>query len=329
MKKRVFVAIFCLLAALCFSEDALVQAPGSLLITNTYSVGWIPGAYNINSDYNGYGSGGGNWTYFNIGLALELGLNDWITAGVQWAPGMNVWSQTDLKMSLPIPPFTLDFTKGNISLPFDPLIGVKFQLVGPKAPFVSREARFVFAPGIKIPLPAADMYQESKKFIENKSFVIGDPDLRAFGYGAAMYADVILHELAFLNLYFQVLQFLPVKKNSFNPITPVDVKSEYDYLYLYTIELEPHFRMPLGSAMKIGASLPARALIKADNSMDGAIQANTGYFLMSLGPKLLLLLTDTPVPLEFKLGFDFPVMGMNLASQRMLTLQVRPLLKVF
>jgi hypothetical protein len=323
MKKRFFVAIICLLAILVYGEDALVQAPGNLLLTNSYSIGWIPGVYTINGDFNGYNSGDGNWTFLNVGLALELGLSDWITAGVQWAPGVNVWSQTDFKMA---PPLNIDFTKGTINVPYDPLIGVKFQLIGPKAPFVSREARFVLAPGIKVPLPAPDLAKEYQNWSAGKSFFMGDPDLRAFAYGVALYADVVLHEFAFLNLYFQHLQFASNKRNAFNA---VDVKSTYDQLYLDTIELEPHFRMPLGSAMKIGASLPLRALVKADYSLEGAIQPNTGYFLMGFGPKLILLLTDTPVPLEFKLGFEFPIMGMNTASQRMLTLQVRPLLKVF
>ena len=325
MRKKSLVACLLLMAVLASAEDALVPPPGSLMITTAVTVGWSPGIYDVNGAFQQYNSGDGNWTFLNLSLALELGLSDWISAGVVWAPGANLWSQTDLKVA-PI----FDFTKANVNVPYDPLVGFKLQLIGPKAPYASDKVRLAVAPGVKIPLPAPDMYSESNKYIDGKEFLISDPELRAFGVGAALYADLILNESAFLNFYFQHMQFAPVKKNAeFNPVAPVNVKISYDYLYLDTVEIEPHYRMPLGSAMKLGASLPLRARLQADYSKDGAIQTGSGYFLMNLEPKLVLLLTGTPIPLEFKLGYEFSVMGLNRGAQRMLTLLMRPLLKVF
>jgi hypothetical protein len=91
MKKLAAVTLILLaLGSFVFADDAKVMPKmvGRVYIAPTLSV--APGAYNEDGEYKSFDDGAVK--AFNLGFALEYGVIDWITAAIQWAPGVTVWS---------------------------------------------------------------------------------------------------------------------------------------------------------------------------------------------------------------------------------------------
>ncbi len=144
MKKFALIAVS-LIAAAAFADDALVLPAKVLRVTTALSFGSFDEEY----DADGKAQDATETSFTNVGAAVEYGVNDWVTAALQWAPGYNITSE-------------IDGQKAKINGPLDIFAGAKFQIVGAKAPVVNEQFRFAVAPGIKIPLPGADFTEERK-----------------------------------------------------------------------------------------------------------------------------------------------------------------------
>ncbi|HTX71829.1 MAG TPA: hypothetical protein VMC79_03300, partial [Rectinemataceae bacterium] len=131
MKKVLLIALVAALVIPVFADDALVM-PAQVFRT------YITGAYaTVNNAYDNDGKtvdiSSNAVTVFNMGAALEVGINDWITGAVQWAPGYNVYSKIDGK------------DKANLADSADLFVGAKLQIVGPKVPVQNETFRFAVA----------------------------------------------------------------------------------------------------------------------------------------------------------------------------------------
>jgi hypothetical protein len=83
-----------------FAEEAKVMPKqvGRFYVAPTLA--FAPGAFDEDGEYEVYDSGEGSLRAFNLGFALEYGINDWISGAIQWAPGVTVWSDVDTKIPL-------------------------------------------------------------------------------------------------------------------------------------------------------------------------------------------------------------------------------------
>jgi hypothetical protein len=65
---------------------------------------------------------------FNLGAALEYGITSWITAAIQWAPGINLYSDIDVTLQQNPNASARMFDVGDL------FVGAKMQIIGTEAP---------------------------------------------------------------------------------------------------------------------------------------------------------------------------------------------------
>lgn len=90
MKKLLFVMLALALAAPAFAGDALVLPGGVGRFYLAPVYGWDSGAFDDKNERIEIDDNDGSLeALFNLGMALEYGITDQISAGLQWAPGYN------------------------------------------------------------------------------------------------------------------------------------------------------------------------------------------------------------------------------------------------
>ena len=268
MKKfLLFGLVLLLLGSALFADDAKVMPMrlGRLYVAPTY----IFGAKAFDAD-GGRQDTDSALKMFNLGAALEFGAYHWITAAVQWAPGINVWSDIDRKV--PNPQTGADsestvrlFDAGDI------FIGAKLQIIGTAAPVKSDSLRLAFGPGVKVPLPGPDFDEQYKNAIAGDPVTPATLDNHVFGFGLRTYFDYLINENFYINLYNETL-FYPLKKDikqagfvanavitniENNGLTSLfQYGDKVDYGYDLTFEIEPAFTMMVAQGVQFNAGLP-------------------------------------------------------------------------
>ena len=386
MKKLLLTVLVLLLSFVLFADDALVL-PKSILRTT------IAGSY-ISSDKEFDCDGNAQDIFetslYNFGTAVEYGVNDWITAAVQWAPGYNFGSE------IGDTPYTIDGSFGFF-------VGAKFQIVGDKAPVGSRYFRFAVAPGIVIPssfgydikksaknaatnellytcvtasieaqkieaiLPTLSeeeqaIYQEllaELKMIAQTTGVAADAiepqdvnfpaDNKTVALGARFYLDWVPNDSFFFNVYSEIMRYLPtdasndlrarannniIDRLNATPVGQMLVAEEglkkiedVDYGWNITFAIEPHFSFPVGDVDSFNLSLPIIYNGKSECKWDD-IEVGQGSYTISMNPTIGFDFFSCPLPLGFSIGFGFPCIGENAQINKVITLQVKPYLKL-
>ena len=92
------------------------------------------------------------------------------------------------------------------------------------------------------------------------------------------------------------------------------------------MEAEPHFEYMMDS-IRISAGLPITYVMTPNYSVNDTEVADTATSVLKLAPSISALLTKTPLPLEFKLGYSFPIMGNNTMAVNSITFQAKAYFK--
>ncbi|HTX74182.1 MAG TPA: hypothetical protein VMC79_15230, partial [Rectinemataceae bacterium] len=256
----------------------------------------------------------------------EVGINDWITGAVQWAPGYNVYSKID------------GMDKATLADAADLFVGAKLQIVGPKAPVQNETFRFAVAPGVKIPLSSPDWVTEATNAGTGKDFLAGGADKHTFGFGGRGYFDYVINEMFFLNLYTQFIYYpLAVDFKNAN-ITAAGTwatihagDSTYNptimYGYDLTLEFEPHFNTMISDGLELEAGVPVTYTMSPKEDVSGdtyaAYTPNPDTNLLTVGPNVSLFFQKTFLPIEVKVGYTLPLMGKNTESVNTLLLELK------
>jgi hypothetical protein len=325
MKKILLGLCIAAFALPLFADDALVM-PSHVI--RTYLVGVYA---NVPSVYDNDGkkqSLDDKISLFNLGAAVEYGINDWVTAAVQWVPGYNISSKID------------NVDNATLADSADLFVGAKLQIVGPKAPVQNESIRFAFAPGIKIPLSKPDYAKEAVNSATGDNFLVQSADKHLFGIGGRGFFDYVVNEMVFLNLYSQLI-FYPgsikaVDKSLTDYGTVAYVRGKgltsYDpsfkYGYDFTLEFEPHFNKMLNEGIEFEAGLPftytaAPALSVSGDELVQAYSDLNASHLLTMGPNVSLFFQKTFIPLELELGYTFPLLGKNDNAANMLLLEIK------
>ena len=241
MKKLLFVMLALALAAPAFAGDALVL-PGGVGRVYVVPVYGMDGGSWVGSDYQKIEDN--DFTLerlFNLGGAIEYGITDAISFGIQWAPGINLIAPlnsednrdalgaVDIDGTGPAPNLnTLGYDGEALALVADgtyvstatredvtaeglsPLaIGAEIQIVGPQG-FVKADPEVVrvsLTPGMEVPFPEPDWKAQGKSYNDGDEYV--DPLVYAAGLsprwavGGQFDFDVVPHELFYFNLGFE------------------------------------------------------------------------------------------------------------------------------
>ena len=312
-----------------FAEEAatLPARVGRLYVVPAYA--FANKAYDEDGKSHNIPDGAGSLKAFNLSFALEYGITSWISAAVQWAPGWNIWSEIDNASA----PFNFDFNANGV---YDLFVGAKIQLVGAVAPIKTNMFRFSVAPGVKIPMPGADIIND-KEFATDyyaemlagnlktgDKVTAANPDKHAWGFGARFYFDWVINEHFFIDLYNETI-FYPVEADLAMFRSSV-IKAKYGYDL--TFEIEPRFQTALSDAVTFKAGVPVAIKINPDvEDTDGNVLSDKTK-LLTVGPSLYLFLTKTPLPLEFQAQYKIPVYGESTRANNTLAFTVKAYFKI-
>ncbi|TVQ38551.1 MAG: hypothetical protein EA384_08950 [Spirochaetaceae bacterium] len=281
--------------------------------------------------------------FFNLGIALEYGVTDWITAAVQWAPGWTIWSYVDTAFQFDEDPKLHRF--------FDMFAGAKVQIIGENAPVLRSDMRLAFAPGIKFPLGYPDwdgQYGAGLWDVSEDPFILYSPDTNQLGLGVRLYYDYIFNASWWVNLFGEgvlyVMDGYAPNLLAHNDAGKDGVEDEFDRRWDVELEIEPHFETPLRPDLRFGASLPVKIAYAPEITLEGDKLSKwegdvagrafdypgikgpvTGPFAtLSVGPTVRLIAAPQGrSPLEFVLKYTAPVAGLNAPTSHTISLQVR------
>ena len=120
MRKLLVLTLAMAIGAVAFADDALVLPKGVLRTYLAPAYGFINEAFDDDAEQAGH------WPtrshLFNVGVALEYGVTEQISAALQWIPGYTVWSKFD--------PEPAPFGEAKVNGPFDLFAGAKIQIIG-------------------------------------------------------------------------------------------------------------------------------------------------------------------------------------------------------
>lgn len=308
MKKiaLIVLSLFAFSAIAAFADDALVLPTGVFRVTTAFSYAMGDQQYDADGDEQDLDNGVDSISALNLGLALEYGINDWISAAIQWAPGYTVWSVLD---GFAFGPFEPD---ANANGPNDIFAGAKLQIVGPKAPVANEMVRFAIAPGVKIPLGDPDWEKQLENILDESDATVTPSDKHAFGLGGRLYADYAVNEMFFINVYSEYIYYLERKDANIAPTTDEDASAvDIGFGYDLTLELEPHFQYMVSEGMRLGVALPVTYSMTPDVEVDGESVDDSATTLLQVGPNVALFFMKAAVPFELKLAYMLPLMGTN------------------
>ncbi|MDR2543659.1 MAG: hypothetical protein LBC80_09485 [Treponema sp.] len=200
MKKMLALGlVLAFLTPALFADDAMVMPAGVGRFYVAPIFSFAPGAYDEKGKLQKFDDG--SVQVFNLGFALEYGVNSWITAAIQWVPGWTMWSDIEAASEI---------KKSNTNGVADIFAGAKFQIVGANAPVVNEDMRFAVALGAIIPLPGPDFEKEIANVGLGKDATLANMDNHVFAAGARFAFDYIINDKFFINLYNET-RLYPVK----------------------------------------------------------------------------------------------------------------------
>ena len=353
MKKLLVIGLLLLVgASALFADDASVMPKmvGRFYVAPIYS--FAMGEYDTDGKYHKYGDN--SLKLFNLGFALEYGINDWITAAVQWVPGWTPWSNIRAATGL------YDTNTNGVA---DIFAGAKFLIVGEKAPINASMVRFSVAPGVIIPLPGPNFVDQLNKVdmanLEGHDATLYSMDNHVFAGGGRFYFDFVLNKNFFINLYNETIvypfkqdlnksgaKFYGAKLEAYSAMGDPQILAiggEINYKYSLTFEIEPVFSMPIADGINFTAGLPVNYNFKPAYSYsfnipaalapyadvieegllsEGALDTDP-HHIISLNPNISVFFMKTPLPLEFKFTYGLPVWGQNALARHNASLQIR------
>lgn len=317
--------IFIFLAMFCFTvraDDALVLPAFAWRFYLIPAWTTVKANFDADGERQAIASGTGRMAVFNLGYAIEYGINRWLTTGLQWSPGTTLSSGLDFPAGDP-----QRRDKACLNDSFDARAGFKLQLLGSKTMDPKRATgllqsatlRLALGMGIKFPLSAINWDREAMNFFQNDPYLVQAADKHLVAPIVSLHADYIFirdskGEL-FINLYAQYLPYLSKGRYSETSLTryldPAMADVKVDYGYDFLIELEPRFdRWVIARTLRIGFFLPLRFKATPATELDGISQFNPGYGV-TVFPTLDLFWLLPKFPVELKIGYQYNVAGRN------------------
>ena len=316
MKKLLLVLIMLALVLPAFADDAKVLPKGVLRTYLAPSYTTITEVYDADGEATDVGVA--ETKLLNLGAALEYGITDWVNLGLQWGPGVNVYWDVDGNDDV------------QLNVPSELFVGSKVQIVGPQAPVMNDQFRVAASLGALVPMAFGyDAEDESTNMMSGKEYK-NPTSTNATAIGARFHADYVVNKMFFMNIYSEYQYRFPVKKEkaalSDYGAALGAAEDEIDYGYKLTLEAEPHFAYMVADGVEMSAGLPITYVATpetkiGDNGLDNASKK------LTLAPSVSAFLTSIPLPLEFKLGYSFPVMGENTNKANTLVFQLKAYMK--
>jgi hypothetical protein len=339
MKRALFgvclsVAIFSLPIR---ADDALVLPRGAwrFYLVPTWTT--VQAIYDAHGERQKIPAGAGRIESFNLGYALEYGVNSWLSAGFQWSPGTTFSSSFDYPS-----PDPMRRDKAKLSDAFDALVGFRLQLIGSTTRDPKRETglsqddtwRLAVGFGLKMPLTRIDWDREAANFFEGKAYLAQAADKHLLTPIMSLHADYVFLKSRrcelFVNLYSQYTPYLSRARYRETGLAPylnpamADVMIEYGYDVL--VEVDPRFEAwVVPRVLRLGIYLPVRRKSAPASELDGISQRNESY-RATFSPTLDLFVLVSGIPLELRIGYQRTFAGRNAPQGNTLIILFRAIL---
>jgi hypothetical protein len=316
------------------ADDALV------LPAHAWRFYLIPAWTTVKANFDAAGkrqaidSGAGRMAAFNLGYAIEYGITNWLTTGIQWSPGTTLSSSLDFPFGDP-----QRRDKAHLNDAFDARAGFKLQLLGSKVRdpkratglFQSTTMRLALGLGIKFPLTAVDWDREAANFFQGMPYLAQTSDKHLVAPMAGLHGDYVFIRDSkgeiFINLYAQYVPYL--SKGRYNEtslvrhLNPALAAVEIDHGYDFLVEVEPRFdRWVIARTLRIGFYLPLRYKAAPDSELDGVSQHNNSYSFTCF-PTLDFFWLLPKFPIELKIGYQYNLAGKNSSQAHTLAVILR------
>jgi hypothetical protein len=323
MKKAIVLVLLAAFVVPAFADDAITLPEGVMRTRVIPSVTFINSAFDDDGERDDLDDG---ITLYNLSAAIEYGITDWLTAGLQWTPG---WQ------------FASDFEANDdikVTGVYDLFVGAKVQVVGDRGLVPDPTIRFAVTPGVKIPLSQYDAEAESENAFEEKEFQPMRVDKGAWGLGGRIALDYVFSPEFYLNLYNETVFYLPVDQQQFNAeavgaaallggdFDDYEEELEVKYGTELTFEVEAAYSMDMGGGVQLGLGLPVTYEWTGETEIDGDGQDDDSWTL-GIGPNVSFFFTQWALPMEFEVGFSAPLVGENTTAANTLTLQIKNFLR--
>ena len=319
MKKLLLVLVMLALVLPAFADDAKVLPKGVLRTYIAPSVSFASQSFDADGEKQDIAAAeGGKQTFVNIGAAFEYGVNDWISAAIQWGPGYNVYSDFE------------DAEDMSANGPFEAFVGAKVQVMGEMAPAKSDKFRVAFAPGVMIPMAFGyDADEEAANAGAGDEYNVL-PANNVFGIGGRFYADYVINKEVFLNIYSQFKYFFPkdgkddfaqqYANELFGPFAPI--ADEIKYGYELTLEFEPHYATMIADGVELSTGLPITYVMSPETEIDGTGQDDASKSL-DVTANVSAFFQKLPLPMEVQVGYTYPVWGENSSVMNTVVTQLK------
>ncbi|WLD57987.1 hypothetical protein NFC81_14920 [Salinispirillum sp. LH 10-3-1] len=320
LRKAIALPLLAGLAIPVFADDANVLPQGVLRTTIAPSITTIDSVFE--SDGSTADPQFGKVTVNTLSLALEYGVTDWLTAGVQWAPGYVLSGGVADEESI-------DLSGAN-----DLFVGAKIQLLGSSGLSRSDSMRLAITPGIKIPTSSYDADAERSNALASDDFRPQRTDRGAWGLGARTSFDLIITENFYINLYNQTSVFLETTQDfGVQVVEGVGVFSVEDAKVQYGTEMifeaEANYTMNMANGIRTSFGLPVTYTMTGETEVNGNVSAaNEESWSVAVGPSVSVFFTQWALPMEFQLGYSTVLAGENSNATNTISLQVKNFLRL-
>jgi hypothetical protein len=316
MKKFLVVMITLTMFAPMLMADKAKMLPKGVLrlyFVPSYSFG------DQTFDSDGDKVDGNDQSYFNLGIAAEYGITDFISAALQWTPGYMFIGNRD-NDDLDAYNDDSEYTGA-----YELFAGAKVQVIGQAAPVYSEKFRVAFAGGIIIPMAFGyDAEDEYSNFTTGKSYQVL-PSNNAYGLGARFYGDYVVNDEFYLNLYSEYKYYFTVDADKSFLATAASA-DEIDYGYDLTVEVEPHYDVTVAEGLELGAMLPVTYVMTPETELDGE-GLNDDSKLLRVAPGVNVFVTRSLIPLEFSFNYRIPLWGEQASALQAAVFQVKAYMK--
>jgi hypothetical protein len=311
------LAFVLLVAAVAFAEDALVLPQCALRVNAAGAYTMATQRFDSNGDKVDL-AGNDSLTTYNVGGTLEYGIFEGADLAVWWVPGYNVYTT-----------FASSDTMKIIG-PFDLFVGARIQILGDRPVFrklTNDTVRFTLGIGAVIPMPGADFDVQAANYLAGTEYIPFDPDRHAGGPWARASLDFVVGKAFFVNLFSEFILFPPDHQDFlvFMP-GPGVYAATFVYGYQLTVEAEPHVQLDVAPGILLKAGVPITFVTWPDYIVESFIAPDSGGYKLNLRPRLALLLSALPLPIELEVGYTYPLAGKNVPfANNSITVQLKTL----
>lgn len=317
--KKVVALLFALAIALpAFGYDARVLSPGTLRITVAPAYAFADKQYYLGAyedlDILHTGASRQTLSYVNVGIALEFGLLNWMTADAQWIPGWTLYSGMDFTPDLFAP------SKVNINGVDDLLVGLKLQLVGEKGILPSGSLRLLLEPSAIFGMPDVDWDAQQAQRAAGQDFTIMSLAKHASGYGVKVLFDFYLVDFLFFTLWIDYRSYLP-RENA--QLSPGMTRSKIEWRPDIAFGIEPHIEFNVGDGIRLAFGAPLGLTSYGALYLDGVIVTGTLSTLVLVTPHVGVAFTGIALPLEVDLKVPITLYAADLPVFNSAVLEIK------